>query len=532
MEIDSKLKEVEEQLRHLYKDIELIILKLIAYFSEYFESKKTLDDQEYSLNLYFQRTDEKLNKTETKQETIKKEIKENNKIIVKKPDIEKIIADISYQIKLINDNLNIGFSKRLKQKYIIEKISHLYKEQIINFLKIKEILSRINTILQTDYMEYNRLNDEINKLKEELEDKPPKVINLEDSHNTEVNLFKNMVKQIENLTQQYINLITVEYGIPDQIKAIKLFETSLNILTRAIHKDKNKKDELEAHIRINNIAIIKKPQVIEELNIVKTDLENILKQIKEIVFPTIPQAIEEYFEEDNPQKCKISLQNKINDLNEGKNQLKGEMNNINEQRFKLRKYLKENEKIIHNFFKMQENIKKQEKDIKVNKKATNLIDQVNREIWDMQMPHIEGYIREFLPKITMGRYRTMNIKQPESKKLKRYEFKVFEETTESFIEKRFLSGGTEDQILLVIRVAFAMSLLPQSKGTYPKFLFLDEAFASSDSERRMEILNWLTKDLLSIFSQIIIISHQREIIEKIPHYYKLNQGRIIEKVIP
>ena len=123
----------------------------------------------------------------------------------------------------------------------------------------------------------------------------------------------------------------------------------------------------------------------------------------------------------------------------------------------------------------------------------------------MQMPHIEGYIREFLPKITMGRYRTMNIKQPESKKLKKYEFKVFEETTESFIEKRFLSGGTEDQILLVIRVAFAIPLLPQFKKTYPKFLFLDETFASSDSERRMEILNWSTKDLLSIFSHIIII---------------------------
>jgi len=73
--------------------------------------------------------------------------------------------------------------------------------------------------------------------------------------------------------------------------------------------------------------------------------------------------------------------------------------------------------------------------------------------------------------------------------------------------------------------------LPQFKKTYPKFLFLGEIFASSDSERRMEILNWSTKDLLSIFSQIIIISHQQEIIEKIPNYYKLNQGRIIEKAI-
>ncbi len=532
LKIDSKLKEVEEQLRYLYRDIDQIILKLIAFYSEYFESKTTLNDQEYHLNLYFQRTDEKLKKTETKQKGTKREIKENNKIIVKKPEIEKKIADISNQIKRINDNLDIGFSKRLKKKYKIEKISHLYKEKNINFLKIKEILSRINKLLQTDYMEYNRLNDEINKLKVVLEDKPLKVIDLEDSQNTEVNLFNNMVKQTEDLTPKYINLITVEYSIPDQIKAVSLFEASFNNLTRAIHKDKNKKDELEAQIHTNNITIEKKPQIIKELSIVKTDLERILKKIKEIVFPTIPQALEEYFEEDNPEKCKISLQNKINDLNEEKNQLKGEMNNINEQRFTLRQYLIKNEKIIHNFFQMQKNIKKQELDVKVNKKATNLIDQVNREIWDMQMPHIEGYIREFLPKITLGRYRTMNIKQPESKKLRRYEFKVFEETTESFIEKKFLSGGTQDQILLVVRVAFGMSLLPQSKGTYPKFLFLDEVFASSDSERRMEILNWLTKDLLSIFSQIIIISHQREIIEKIPNYYKLSQGKIIEKVIP
>lgn len=103
---------------------------------------------------------------------------------------------------------------------------------------------------------------------------------------------------------------------------------------------------------------------------------------------------------------------------------------------------------------------------------------------------------------------------------------------DTYIDKKLLSGGTEDQILLALRVAFAMSLLPQSKGHYPKFLFLDESFSSSDSERRLEILNWLTDDLSSIFSQIIIISHQQEIIDNIPFHYKLSHGKIIEKIIP
>jgi len=260
-------------------------------------------------------------------------------------------------------------------------------------------------------------------------------------------------------------------------------------------------------------------------------IEEIIEKIHSIIYPQIPEKIIENFDENNPEICRDNLELEKSQLNEHRNQIFGEMKSIDNDRNEIREYLRNNESIIHDFFKKKEDIGILEGRIKVYEKSIVIVDQVNRKIWDLQMPYILSYISKFLPKITMGRYRNMNIKQPEYKRKKKYEFKVFEETTEKFIDKKFLSGGTEDQILLVIRVAVAMSLLPQSKGHYPKFLFLDEAFASSDSERRMEILNWLTKDLLSIFSQIIIISHQKEIIEKIPYYYKLNQGVIIDKLV-
>ncbi len=66
-----------------------------------------------------------------------------------------------------------------------------------------------------------------------------------------------------------------------------------------------------------------------------------------------------------------------------------------------------------------------------------------------------------------------------------------------------LSGGTEDQLLLSLRLAFAKALTPEGAQF---FLFLDEPISSFDEQRRTSFLDFL-KLLETNFQQIFLISH-------------------------
>jgi ABC-type dipeptide/oligopeptide/nickel transport system ATPase subunit len=57
---------------------------------------------------------------------------------------------------------------------------------------------------------------------------------------------------------------------------------------------------------------------------------------------------------------------------------------------------------------------------------------------------------------------------------------------------------------------FALALNPETKESYPNFLFLDEPLASSDTDRRENIVNLINTNLTNRFKQIILISHISE----------------------
>ena len=91
--------------------------------------------------------------------------------------------------------------------------------------------------------------------------------------------------------------------------------------------------------------------------------------------------------------------------------------------------------------------------------------------------------------------------------------------------KEVFSGGTEDQFLLSMRLAFALALLPEVKGMHPEFLFLDEPLASSDEERREGIIR-LLKELQSRFKQIFIISHIESLKTEVQNIIRIENGQI------
>ena len=105
-----------------------------------------------------------------------------------------------------------------------------------------------------------------------------------------------------------------------------------------------------------------------------------------------------------------------------------------------------------------------------------------------------------LPVITSGHYKAVQLDDD-------YTLRVFDPGAGEFLPKEVFSGGTEDQLLLAMRLAFALALIPQAKGRNPEFLFLDEPLGSSDRIRREGILAMMHQELSQSFKQIFLASH-------------------------
>ncbi len=116
-------------------------------------------------------------------------------------------------------------------------------------------------------------------------------------------------------------------------------------------------------------------------------------------------------------------------------------------------------------------------------------------------PSVEGNMSWIISYITNGRYKAVRI-DPQT-----YDVEVYDAEAGRWMRRDIYSGGTNDQFLFAMRIAFILSLLPAAKGTYPKFLFLDEPLGSSDSERRSRIVELLSRELTRLFDQVLLITH-------------------------
>ena len=74
--------------------------------------------------------------------------------------------------------------------------------------------------------------------------------------------------------------------------------------------------------------------------------------------------------------------------------------------------------------------------------------------------------------------------------------------------------------------AFALALLPHRKNTRPQFLFLDEPLGSSDSDRRLGIMNAIRTTLRESFDQIILVSHVPGLEEHVDHIVVMEEGTV------
>src|SRR5438093_12868445 len=95
-----------------------------------------------------------------------------------------------------------------------------------------------------------------------------------------------------------------------------------------------------------------------------------------------------------------------------------------------------------------------EKDCAVVKLSVKGLEQTSELLRNRVKPQVERYMGLILPVITSGRYKAVQLEED-------YTVRVFDPEAGELRPKEVFSEGTEHQQLLAIRLAYALSLIPQ-----------------------------------------------------------------------
>ncbi len=120
-------------------------------------------------------------------------------------------------------------------------------------------------------------------------------------------------------------------------------------------------------------------------------------------------------------------------------------------------------------------------DVEAMRRATILLDTTRDNIMSGVKQNVEKNMMQFLPTLTDNRYNMARIDETN------YRIEVYDREAKQWRGKGVFSGATQDQFSLALRLAFAISTIPSSRGARPGFIFLDEPLSGFDAQRRIRI---------------------------------------------
>ncbi|MCW4014706.1 MAG: hypothetical protein NWF07_17195, partial [Candidatus Bathyarchaeota archaeon] len=161
--------------------------------------------------------------------------------------------------------------------------------------------------------------------------------------------------------------------------------------------------------------------------------------------------------------------------------------------------------------------------IEAMRRAQILLDTTREGIMAGVKQDVEKNMMQFLPTLTDNRYNRARIDETN------YRIEVLDREAKTWKAKGVFSGATQDQFSLALRLAFAISTIPSSRGARPGFIFLDEPLSGFDAQRRTGFIELLRDDLSRYFDQIIVVSHIEALAEEFPQNITLDSGRIVQQ---
>ena len=292
-----------------------------------------------------------------------------------------------------------------------------------------------------------------------------------------------------------------------------VFET----VSALFDSDRQSLQSLEAKVKLLGQQLREEPHVKERLDLIQSEVKQVEKKFGSAELPDLPEGLsysERLFEETADAR---------DTLKESVSRNRAQIEDSISRQLELRQLLEENIGLDDQVQTQMKKVMLLEKDCAVVKLSVKGLEQTSESLRNRVKPQVERYMGLILPVITSGKYKAVQLDED-------YTVRVFDPEAGEFKSKEVFSGGTEDQLLLAMRLAFALALIPQAKGHNPEFLFLDEPLGSSDRVRREGILALLHQELAQNFKQIFLISHVGDLEAEADTIIQMDNGAIREVV--
>ncbi|MEM3894259.1 hypothetical protein [Thermofilum sp.] len=385
-----------------------------------------------------------------------------------------------------------------------------------------------------------------------LQDKKSKLLSQRSAMEGELRLLEREREEYEKLLKRKAELEEKQKQILGQLKSVAKLEDAVGLeqyvarLQEEVEKLQEKTEEVRKHYQQilsetsktdQNIHNLKK--TLEDLSINENarnkDIANIREQLKaveeqyaSILVPQPPFEIEGLLMpvSENDVEDVEALLHVYHREYESKTR---EVASKKAEKNRLEQYIRQAEEQLKELPKIKEDLDRLEKDVKnlkieveAREKAIQVLRDISSKRRSMFAPSVEQNMNWIVSYVTGGRYKAVKI-NPDN-----YDIEVYDAEAGRWMRRDIYSGGTNDQMLLAMRIAFTLALLPSAKGTYPRFLFLDEPLGSSDQERRQQIVKLLANELTRVFDQVFLITHVE--IEEPPNstLIELVDGKVAE----
>jgi exonuclease SbcC len=283
------------------------------------------------------------------------------------------------------------------------------------------------------------------------------------------------------------------------------------------NQDKQSLSAVTERVNMLQKRLGEEPELKRRLAQAQLDIAMVEKKLKSTLLPPLPGGVEFSSELlDEASQLRDSLNESVSRV---KTQIEESMTRIIE----LKQFLEENKGLEEQVDEQKRKVLLLQKQLAVVKYSIKGLEQTSESLRNRVKPQVERYMSQILPVITSGRYKAVQLEDD-------YTVRVFDPEAGEFRPKEVFSGGTEDQLLLAMRLAFALALIPQAKGRNPEFLFLDEPLGSSDKVRREGILELMHKELSQNFKQIFLISHVGDLEVEADTVIEMENGAVREVV--
>ncbi len=333
---------------------------------------------------------------------------------------------------------------------------------------------------------------------------------------TQQNLMK-IQQDIAGRSENLLGTLSSITRYSAKLEVAKDPKAAFEIVSSLFDNDRQSRQSLEEKVKLLSQQSREEPQIKERLDLIQSEIKHVEEKFSGAQLPDLPEGMifsDTLFEE---------IAEARDTLKESVSRNKAQIEDSISRQLELRQLLEENNDLEDQVQTQMKKVMLLEKDCAVVKLSVKGLEQTSESLRNRVKPQVERYMGLILPVITSGRYKAVQLDED-------YTVRVFDPEAGEFKPKEVFSGGTEDQLLLAMRLAFALALIPQAKGHNPEFLFLDEPLGSSDRIRREGILELLHQELSQNFKQIFLISHVGDLEAEADTIIQMDNGAVREVV--